>query len=134
LELDSADVPRRGFHLSNSLQKATNEHGFLITPIPAELLDDVAIAAAEMIEGAEEIDIAGAPEAPEPHRERTRATKEEVAEARRCVLSASGSEFSQAWTTYVSRLAATASWFGLAAADDAPEFVKHEPFEQYLAE
>lgn len=48
---DDTQIPRRGFHLSNSLQSATDRRPLLITPIPADLLPDVADGVAAMVEG-----------------------------------------------------------------------------------
>ena len=47
----SSGSPLHGFSLSNSLCSATKKHGLLITPIPDDVLTEVADAVSDMIEG-----------------------------------------------------------------------------------
>lgn len=87
---DDQQVPRRGFHLSNSLQSATDNHPLLITPIPQDLLADVADGIATMLEGLEPFltrpkkqRSAAAPPRPRPtEKERTTAEEAVIAAAR----------------------------------------------------
>jgi hypothetical protein len=51
LEFAGSESPRHGFNLSNSLCSATENYGLLITPIPGDVLGEVADAVAEMIDG-----------------------------------------------------------------------------------
>ncbi len=55
-ELEASDdtsqsSPVRGFHLSNSLQRATDNYPLLVTPIPSDVLSNVVDGVAELIEG-----------------------------------------------------------------------------------
>lgn len=70
-ELESAaDVstatPVRGFHLSNSLQHATDNYPLLITPIPRDLLSDVVDGTVELIADLEPLPDEPVSEAPAP--------------------------------------------------------------------
>ncbi len=116
LEFDRDGEVAAGFQLSNSLQAATKNHPLLITPIPADVLPQVADAAARMIADAEDLQLlpetASASEpTPSSTASSQRATPAELDTLARDVDSAvSGNDpaqFASSWLSFADALSRT---------------------------